>query len=143
MLTYVDTSVLVALCTNEMESVRVDKWYSNCKDELISAVWCITEFASALSIKQTTGQINQELAHQSWEQFKILCNADINLLSLDPSEYYAAANMILEKNKGLRAGDALHLACAQKQAANNIATLDKVMAKHAKMLKIKNIFNIS
>ena len=140
MVIYVDTSVLVALCTNESESAKVDKWYSHCKGELISAIWCITEFASALSIKQRTGQLNQELAHKSWEQFKILCHSDISLLPLDPADYYAAANMILEKSKGLRAGDALHLACAQKQNANSIATLDKIMAQNAKILKIKNVF---
>jgi uncharacterized protein len=140
MKTYVDTSVLVALCTNENESGRVDKWYSNCKSELVSATWCITEFASALSIKQRTGQLNAELANKSWEQFKLLYNTDINLLLLEPTEYYAAANMILTTNKGLRAGDALHLACAQKQGVHNIATLDKVMAANAKKLKIKNIF---
>lgn len=140
MKTYVDTSVLVALCTNESESDRVDKWYSNCKNDLISAIWCMTEFASALSIKQRTGQINAELANKSWEQFQLLCSADINLLPIDPKEYYAAANMILDTNKGLRVGDALHLACAQKQGAHSIATLDKIMATNAKRLKIKNIF---
>ena len=140
MMIYVDTSVLVALCTHESESKRVDKWYSNCKNDLVSAVWCITEFASALSIKQRAGQLDAELAKKAWEQFKLLCNADIRLLPLPSMEFYTAANMILETNNKLRAGDALHLACAKKQGVHSIATLDKIMAEHAKKLKIKNIF---
>jgi len=142
LISYIDTSVLVALCTNESESTRVDKWYSHCTDELVSAIWCITEFASALSIKQRTGQITEQLANKSWERFKLLCSADINLLPLDPMEYYAAANLILETNKGLRAGDALHLACAKKHRAQNIATLDKIMAENAVKLKIQNVFKL-
>ena len=140
MLTYVDTSVLVALCTNEGDSARIDKWYSNCVDELVSSAWCMTEFASALSIKQRTKQMTADLATNSWARFKELCETDIDLLPVDSTAYYLAANMILQTNKGLRAGDALHLACAQKARVHKIATLDKIMAEHAKELKIKNIF---
>jgi predicted nucleic acid-binding protein len=45
---YVDTSVLVALCTNEAKTADVVKWYANCTEELASAAWCVTEFASAI-----------------------------------------------------------------------------------------------
>ena len=45
---YVDTSVLVALCTNEAKTADVVKWYADCTEELASAAWCVTEFASAL-----------------------------------------------------------------------------------------------
>ena len=46
---YVDTSVLVALCTHEEKTESVIRWYQGCKSELASAVWCVTEFSSALS----------------------------------------------------------------------------------------------
>lgn len=137
---YIDTSVLVALCTNEIDSTKVDKWYSNYKGDLVSAIWCITEFASALSIKQRMKQITSAQAAKSWEQFQQLCSGDINLLPLEPAEYYAAATMILNAKDGLRAGDALHLACAKTYGSQTIATLDKVMAKSAKKLKMENIF---
>ena len=52
---YVDTSVLVALCTNEAKTADVVKWYAACADELASAARCVTEFASALGVKQRTG----------------------------------------------------------------------------------------
>ncbi len=34
---YVDTSVLVALCTNEAKTAEVVRWYAACTDELVSA----------------------------------------------------------------------------------------------------------
>ena len=45
---YVDTSVLVALHLDEAKSADVARWYAACTDELVSAMWCVTEFASAL-----------------------------------------------------------------------------------------------
>ena len=59
---YVDTSALVALVVNEPRSTAVADWYARAKGELVSAVWCVTEFASALGIKQRTGQLDQEQA---------------------------------------------------------------------------------
>jgi uncharacterized protein len=101
---YIDTSVLVALCTNEDETDRINKWYSNYNGELVSAIWCIPEFASALGIKQRTGQLNTIQAGKAWEDFRELCDRDINLLSLESAEYYTAANMPFDARKNLRAG---------------------------------------
>ena len=54
---YVDTSVLVALCTHEATTADVVKWYADCTEELASAACCGTEFASAMGLKQRTGQL--------------------------------------------------------------------------------------
>ena len=59
---YVDTSVLVPLFLNEPHSKATAEWYSREKGELVAAVWCVTEFASALGIKQRTGAIDAEQA---------------------------------------------------------------------------------
>ena len=48
---YVDTSVLVALIVPEPHSAAVARWYARSRAELVSAAWCVTEFASALGIK--------------------------------------------------------------------------------------------
>jgi predicted nucleic acid-binding protein len=40
---------------------------------------------------------------------------------------------------GLRAGDALHLACALEAKAKSMATLDVLLAKNAKLLKLKSV----
>lgn len=134
---YVDTSVLVALHTNEIKSADVTRWYAACTDELVSAVWCVSEFASALGIKQRTGQISDAGGQAAWVQFERMCANDLQLLPVEPQTFHRAAVLTLDAATGLRAGDALHLASALDIRAKSIATLDDVLAKNAKHMKIK------
>ena len=136
---YVDTSVLVALCTNEAKTAAVTKWYANCTDELASAAWCVTEFASALGIKQRTGQLTKIQAQAAWVQFERMCANDLQLLPVEATTFHKAAMLTMDAAAGLRAGDALHLACAMEAKAQGLMTLDTVMAKNAKRLKLKPV----
>lgn len=137
---YVDTSVLVALYLREGRSADVERWYSTSDDELISSPWCVTEFASALSIKQRTGQLDETCAQKAWQQFERLCANDLQLLPLAPSTFHRAAVLALDMTSSLRAGDALHLAAALDAKAKSMATLDDVLARNAKRLKLKLFF---
>ena len=136
---YVDTSVLVALCTHEAKSADVVKWYSDCTSELGSAAWCVTEFASAMGLKQRTGQLDQAQAQNAWLQFERVCANDLQLLAVDATTFHRAAVLTLDAASGLRAGDALHLACALDAKAQELVTLDATMAKNAKRLKLKSV----
>lgn len=133
---YVDTSALVALCVKEPKSNDITRWYANCKDELVSSVWCVTEFASAIGIKQRTGQITSDEANAAWMRFERLCANDLQLLPAEATTFHKAALMTLDPTTGLRAGDALHLAAALEAKANNLMTLDGVFARNAKKMKI-------
>ena len=134
---YVDTSVLVALHLNESGSAKVSRWYSTCTDDLISAAWCVTEFASALSIKQRTGQIHKAQAEDVWQRFERQCANDLRLLHVSPAAFHHAATLIHEPLHGLRAGDGLHLAVAMEAGVAAVATLDENFAKNARRLKFK------
>lgn len=101
---YVDTSVLVALYTRESGSAAVANWYAGCADELISAAWCVTEFASALSIKQRTRQIDAAAAQLAWQQFERMCIHDLRLVSVEPAMFHRAAILSMDPASGLRAG---------------------------------------
>ncbi|MDP2679114.1 MAG: type II toxin-antitoxin system VapC family toxin [Rhodoferax sp.] len=136
---YVDTSVLVALCTPEVKSADVLKWYAACTGELASAAWCVTEFGSAMGLKQRTGQLTQSQAHSAWLQFERVCANDLQLLPIETKNFHKAAILTMDAATGLRAGEALHLACALDAKAQGIATLDTVMAKNAKRLKLKPV----
>jgi uncharacterized protein len=136
---YVDTSVLVALFANEPHSAAVARWYASTKTELISAVWCITEFASALGIKQRTGQMTLAQAQGAWERFTRLAANDLRLLAVTHADFHRAAAMTLDPASSLRAGDALHLACAVHAGAKGIATLDDVLGRNARQMKIKPV----
>ncbi|OQY72361.1 MAG: twitching motility protein PilT [Rhodocyclaceae bacterium UTPRO2] len=134
---YVDTSVLVALLLKEPRSSDVARWYAACQDDLVSAMWCVTEFASALSIKRRTGQIVEEEAQTAWQRFERLCANDLQLVPVEPATFHRAAVLALDAGSDLRAGDALHLAAALDVKAKGMATLDEVLAKYARRLKLK------
>lgn len=136
---YVDTSVLVTLCTNESKTAAVATWNAQCTKELASAAWCVTEFASALGLKQRTGQLSEAQAHVALLQFECICANDLQLLSVEASTFHTAAELTMDSATGLRAGDALHLACAMQAKAQRIVTLDVVLPKNARLLKLKPV----
>ena len=136
---YVDTSVLVAMCTQEGKTEDVLRWYADCTEELTSAAWCVTEFASAMGLKQRTGQLTVDQAHAAWTKFERMCANDMQLLPVEADTFHKAAMMTMNTTSGLRAGDALHLACAVEAKCKSMATLDVVLAKNAKLFKIKQV----
>ncbi len=136
---YVDTSVFVSLLTREEKTHDVNHWYANCTQTLTSSEWCITEFASALVLKQRTGQLDQASSDTAWEQFQLLCKRDLTLLPVASAHFYKAALSVLNTSLGLRAGDALHLAVALEYKTQGIVSLDAGLLKNAKQLKIKTI----
>jgi predicted nucleic acid-binding protein len=97
----------------------------------------VTEFASALGIKQRTGQITTEQAQVAWQNFQRLCTNDLTLLSPDTNLFHKAAFLTLDAASGLRAGDALHLTSALHANVKRMATLDDVFARNAKQHKIE------
>ena len=134
---YVDTSVLVPLFLSEPNSVAVSAWYAREKSQLVAAVWCIPEFASALGIKQRTGAIDAQQAQGAWERFNRMVAADLRLLSVEPASFHRAAERVRDAASALRAGDALHLACAETAGAEHMATLDDAMSRSARRLKMR------
>ncbi len=136
---YVDTSVLVPLFLNEPHSLAASDWYAREKSELVAAAWCIPEFASALGIKQRTGAIDTPQAKGAWERFERMVAADLRLLPVAPANFHRAAQLVLDAASGLRAGDALHLACAEAAGAKRMATLDEVLSRNAQRLKMKMV----
>lgn len=136
---YVDTSVLVALCTLEAKTDTVLAWYETCADELVSAAWCVTEFASALGLKQRTGQMDKAQADAAWAQFERICANDLQLLPVETTSFHKAALMCMKAGAGLRAGDALHLASAMDAKAKGMVTLDAVLAQNAAHCQIQPV----
>jgi uncharacterized protein len=136
---YVDTSVLVPLFLNEPHSAAAAGWYARERSELVVAAWCIPEFASALGIKQRSGAIDAQQAQGAWTRFERMVAADLRLLPVAPANFHRAAELVLDAASALRAGDALHLACAEAAGAKHMATLDDVLSRNAQRLKIKSV----
>lgn len=136
---YVDTSVLVPLFLSEPHSMAAAEWYAREKRELVAAAWCVTEFASALGIKQRTGAIEAQEAQGAWTRFERMVAADLRLLPVEPADFHRAAELVLDAGSALRAGDALHLACAEAAGAKHMATLDEVLSRNAQRMKIRPV----
>jgi uncharacterized protein len=134
---YIDTSVLVALHLAEEHSERAERWYIKCKQTLITSVWSITEFASALSIKQRTAQINAGEAREVWARFEQQCNSELQLLAVEPPAFHRAALLAMNMESKLRSGDALHLACALQAKALAMASFDQALTANARRYKLK------
>jgi predicted nucleic acid-binding protein len=136
---YVDTSVLVALFVNEPHSAAAANWYAGETSALVTAAWCVPEFASALGIKQRTGMLDARQAQQAWQRFERMAAADLRLLPVTPADFHRAARWVLDATSALRAGDALHLACAEAAGATHLATLDAVLSRNARRLMIRPV----
>ena len=63
----------------------------------------------------------------------------VRLLPVEPANFHRAAELVLDPASALRAGDALHLACAEAAGAKHMATLDDVLSRNAQRLKIKPV----
>ena len=136
---YVDTSVLVALLTNEATAERIATWFAEESRPLVSGDWCVTEFASTLALKQRTQQISARQSNAAWKVFNQFCDQSLRLLPLDRDTFNQAANLIRNSKNGLRAGDALHLALALRIGAAAFFTLDLRLAESAKQSKLLSV----
>jgi predicted nucleic acid-binding protein len=131
---YADTSVWVALLTQEAESARVERWFEQVSEPLVSADWALTEFHSAIAIKTRTGQLSAEQATETLTFFEQLSAGGLMLVPVSRAAYRAAAVLVDDYPHGLRGADALHIAVAQELGLQRMATLDRSQAANAQRL---------
>ena len=136
---YLDTSVAVAATTFENNSQLAFDWIDRQPSGLIAiSDWVVAEFSAALSIKLRTGQIqlaDRARAHANFDQLR-----DDSFRTLPFSSLYfrQAAKFADQYALGLRAGDALHLAIANANAAT-LVTFDRKLLTAAAALGIPAI----
>lgn len=134
---YVDTSVLVALITNEATAPAIRDWYIRNRGKvLVTSDWTVTEFSSAVALKVRTQQLNAKQAKAVHEAFDDFADGGIRLLAISRQAFHTAAELI-QKMAGLRAGDSLHLSVASDAGAEEFATLDNLLAAKAGELKME------
>jgi uncharacterized protein len=136
-LNYIDTSVLVALFCNEDSAVAIRNWYEQTDSgKLVTSDWTLTEFSSAIRIKERTGQLNSKQIHSVLKAFDNFCEGGIRLLGISRHCFQQSAQLI-RNTSGLRAGDALHLAVALETGSEQFITLDKLLFQAAKKAKLE------
>ena len=131
---YVDTSVIVAMLTDEPKTQACKDWFSSLKQAPMSGDWLITEFYSAIALKQRIGQLREKDVKATMHQFEHLTNnGGIKLMPI-ARETFTKAGQLTHQYTNTRAGDALHLSVAMQCEAKAFATLDNTQAASAKQL---------
>jgi len=136
---YLDTSVAVPLFAQEPASDRVAAWFATCADPIVAADWIVTEFASALSLKERRGDITTEDAVAVWTEFEAFCGTGLRLVPVSRTSFKVAASMVRDAASGMRSGDSLHLAVALEIGASSMATADANLDANAKKQGLKTI----
>jgi len=136
---YLDTSVLVTALTNERESGRIQRWLERqSPDDIAISDWVATEFASALSLKLRTGQMDSLARQAASAAFAELRSVSFRSLTVEPRHFQIAAGFVERHTIGLRAADALHVAIAADHGAM-LCTRDKTMASACASLGVSSI----
>ena len=131
---YVDTSVLVAVFTQEDASSRATAWLRRSEPEGVAiSEWVATEFAAALSAKIRTKHIDEAYRDNALRLFAMTVRGSMQVAAVTVEHFKRAAQFASDHKLGLRAGDALHLAIASDQGAI-LCTLDKRLASAGKAL---------
>jgi len=128
---YVDTSVLVSALTVETTSDRAQTWLAGQPAGGIHiSEWTITEFSSALAVKQRNRQITPAERAAALAAFARIFVTRVDVLQVTPAHFRAAAMLADTSPDGLRSGDALHLAiCLDYRLA--LCTLDGRLVRSA------------
>ena len=125
---YLDTSAAVPLFVAEPSSEGIDRWLEACDVPIVSSDWIITEFASALSIKERSGTLTAKDAKAAWRSFETFCEAGLRLAPVSRRDFKEAAKMARQPGHGLRSSDALHLAVAIESGCDVFLTNDNQLA---------------
>ncbi len=132
-MTYVDTSALVALFTGEPRGEALLNWLArHPKLDYCISDWVITEFASALAIKQRRGDIDDDELAKVWLAFDDACDTLLTVERVQAEDFGHAAAMCLQPASGLRSGDSLHLAVASRLACKSVVSFDDTLNRNAK-----------
>lgn len=135
-MTYLDTSVVIALLTREAHSERAETWLAR-QDQatLHISPWVVTEVSSALSIKVRAGVITPALRATILARWHRAIMENFLSVPITSGHFETAATFADRHETGLRAGDALHLAIAS-EAGCAVATFDHTMAAAAPLVGV-------
>lgn len=94
-------------------------------DQLTVSQWTMVEFASVLGRHVRGGRIDEDFASEVTARFEDLVVGTFRILSPNAADFTLARQWLAIPARGLRAGDALHLAVASNNEAQEIVTFDK------------------
>ena len=126
--------MIVAPLINGPKTQACKDWFSGLKQAPMSGDWLVTEFYSAIALKQRIGQLREKDVKATMRQFENLTNnGGIKLMPI-ARETFTKAGQLTHQYANTRAGDALHLSVALQCEAKAFVTLDIAQAASAKQL---------
>lgn len=133
---YLDTSVVVALCTPEADSDRVESILAELIEPLSISEWTSVEFTSAIGLKVRNRELSESLARRALADYYEAFEPGVTVFTPSREDYVRAAWYLQDLKSGLRSGDALHAAVAENNRATRLLTLDKVFVKAAREISV-------
>ena len=134
---YVDTSVLVPLVIPEPMSGVVERWFEAAETgTLMTSGWTTAEFASAIDNKVRRKELSETSGSEAFSIFETHVVPALRIATIDETDFRVAAKFMVRFELGLRAGDALHLAIAQRTAATGLVSLDRRFSDAAQALSL-------
>jgi hypothetical protein len=128
---YCDTSLRVALLVRETHSIVADLWMrEQSAGALFASAWVGTELAGALALKSRLGELD-DVTHAKLTRVAAVLLMSLSSIPVETRHFVDAQRLVSSPPKGLRSGDALHLAIVVDRALG-LATLDKQLAGAAR-----------
>lgn len=132
---YCDASLIVALLVEETRSDVAAAWIEGrSQNDLAVSRWVMAEVASALAMKFRMGVLSRarrNAAEDVWRRTAI----GMMIVEVEAADFDRAATLVDAGRQGLRAGDALHVAIAQRRGFM-LATFDKGMIDGAHAINV-------
>lgn len=126
---YLDTSLLVTVVVHESETAQARQWLAAAPvGHPFVSPWVLTEFASALSVLQRSLSLDSAGRLQAEAALLTLLADVLTVVPLHTGAFERSQAMCAQHELGLRAPDALHLACAEALDAV-LCTRDAVQAR--------------
>jgi len=118
----------VPLLIREPGTPRVQAFLSaGAAKALLISPWTITEFSSALALKERVRSISREERRAALTMFEKFRSLRLELVPMDAVDFEAAARLCDASAAPLRAGDALHLAVCRR-VRGSLVTMDQGLA---------------
>lgn len=128
MASYLDTSLLVPLLIREPGTRRAQSFLSaDAAQALLISPWTITEFSSALALKERVGTITRQERRAALTMFEKFRGLRLEMVPIEAADFEAAARLCDASAAQVRAGDALHLAVCRR-TRSSLATMDMGLA---------------
>ncbi len=131
MATYVDTSAWISLLAREPAAPGMARWLERGSVACTSA-WTPVEVASALGIKVRRGDLHEGDAQTLCDAFEELMQIHgVDVLAVHEGDFSLATTLCRQAASALRAGDALHLAVAQRSGCAQFLSFDHNLNRNA------------